>query len=138
MAGNLIDQALTEYLQGYAGLVAIVGGRVYALIAPDDPLTPYVVFRRVSTPREHTQSGAAGMAQPRFQIECWGETKLVCVQAIEQVRFALDGFKGQMGVTYPVTVGDAYCEGDNDDYDHATRLYGAMVDVRIRHEEAIS
>ncbi len=133
-----IEQALKEYLTGYAGLAAIVAGRVYALITPDKPAKPYVVFQRISTPREHSQSGPSALVQPRFQIDCWGDSYETCKQAIDQVRFALDGYKGVMGVTYPVTVYDAFCEGDKDTYDHPTRLYGAMIDVRIRHEEAIS
>lgn len=127
--------ALYTHLQTHAGLVALVGDRVYPRRQPRDATFPLVLYTRVSTRRAMTQSGPDGLAEPRIQFDVWARDPDSADAVAEQIRLALHGFRGQMG---DLEVGSVAIVGDIDDDDPATGLYRRILDAQIQHAEAVA
>lgn len=64
-----IDSWLTSVLTGDATIVAAVGTRVYAEIAPTGAATPYIVFRMISTDDVGTSSANRIMVTEQRLVE---------------------------------------------------------------------
>ena len=56
-------------------LTGLCGGRVYPNVAPDEPITPYIVYTRSST-EPHNQPVDLNnyLKKTRFQIDCFDKT----------------------------------------------------------------
>lgn len=128
----MIEEALYTYLIAHAGLSALVGDRVYPLVAPQDATYPLVVYQRISGIRIHSHSGPSGLASPRFQFSAWGESFSDAKNVAEQVRLALDGYAGTMG---SLAVGACLIATELDQYEPDTGLYRTILDFFIWHEE---
>jgi len=131
----IIEEVLYAYLTNCAGLTALVGDRIYPIILPQKISFPAVTYQRISGIREYSQSGPSGLAHPRFQFSCWAKKYQEAKAIAEQVRLALDGYKGMMGGPDGVRVDAVYIEDDHDIYDPETKIYHIALDVVIWHEE---
>lgn len=128
-----LEAALYTRLAGFAGLAALVAARIYPLVAPENAERPFVVFQRVSTPRASAMGSDPGLALPRLQITSWADDPLEAKDVKEQVRAALQRWRGTVA---GVEVQDSYILDERDRYDEQTRLFGIDLDVRIPHREA--
>ncbi len=113
----MIRQDIKTYLGAFAGLTALVAQRIYLSVIPPSE-TPYanlpaVVFRRANGGHEHDLDGAAGYAAPDFEFHVIGR-RATDVEAIcEQLRLALQGYRGTMGSS---TIQRCTLEDESDDY----------------------
>jgi len=123
-----VNDELYRQLTGYAGLAALVGGRVYRVHLPQDPTLPAVTYQRIDTPREYSHDGESFLVHPRFQISCWAGTQSGGEAVANQVRAALAGWPDAYG-------GAAFVESQADLYDPDTAIYHIPVDVVIWHRE---
>ena len=130
-----IEEALYSYLSSHSGLTNLVGNRIYPMILPQNTALPAVSYQRISAIRERSHEGPSGLAHPRFQFSCWGDTYKQVKDVAEQIRFALDGYKGIMN---EVHIDAIYIEDDRDVYDPKTKIYHIAIDAVIWHEEATS
>lgn len=135
----VIDEGLISYLQGYAGLVSLIGTRTYSFKIPQDATLPCLVIQRISTPRIHTHdtSGAGGdLASPRFQFDAWGETYSAVKGVTDQLRAALNGKTGSIGTgASAYTIQGALVQDEAPEYDQSTALYRSRSDYIIWHED---
>lgn len=92
-----LANAIYSRLSGYSDLSDLVGARIYPQVAPASAASPYIVFQRISTPREHSSRGPAGLVRPRVQVDCYGATQVDADNVSDAVRHALDGFAGTVG-----------------------------------------
>lgn len=129
---------MVAYLKGYAGLTALVSTRIYPQPLPQGATLPAVTYKRISTPRVMSHSGASGLAMPRFQFDCWSEDVLEARQVANQVRIALTAFRGTMGGAGGVSVQGGFPKNELGDYDPTPGRYRAILDVVIHHQEATS
>ena len=135
----VLEEGLHSYLSTYAGMVALIGDRVYPLRMPQNATLPCLTYQRISTPRisTHDTSGATGdLTNPRFQFDAWGST-YASVKAInDQVRAALNGKTGSIG-TAPsnITIRSALADNENPEYDPDSELYRSRSDYIIWIEE---
>jgi len=74
---------------------------------------PAVVYRRSTGGHEHDLAGAAGYAVPEFEFVVIGEDPDVVEDICEQLRLALQGYRGLMGGT---TIQRCTLDGESDDY----------------------
>lgn len=99
----VLEENLYTYLQTKTGLTSLVSTRVYPDTAPQTAALPFLVYARVSTTREH-KFAATGtetrLAQARVQIDCYAATYSAVSALAEQVRLALDGWRGTIGSGY--------------------------------------
>lgn len=123
------------HLQSRAGLTALVADRVYPRKMPRTPVFPLVLYTRVGTARAASHSGPDGLAEPRIQFDVWAQDPDSADAVAEQLRLALNGFRGQMG---DVEVGSSMVVNEHDDDDPDTGLFRRVLDTQIQHAEAVA
>lgn len=84
-----LETKLETLLSGDAGIVAIVGTRVYSDEAPQDLVLPYIVYQRISSGRQYSFSGYSNLENPRVQIDCYSSTKSGAVALCDAVVAAM-------------------------------------------------
>lgn len=124
-----LESVLYTYLTGYAGLVALVGTRVYPVQLPQEATLPALTYQRISGPRTHTQNGVSILARPRIQVDCWASSYAGAKAVATQVRLALDGHKAAGEVWASVL------DNDIDDLDAETGRYRVIMDVLFWYQE---
>lgn len=121
------EEYIQTYLEGHAGLIALVGNRIYVARAPDKPTFPYVVYQKVGGPRSVSHSGNSKLATPRVQFSCWGNNYWQAKEVAEQIVIAFNGQKGNYG--------SAIVANELDDPTPEINLHRVIVDVTFVHEE---
>jgi hypothetical protein len=95
-----IEDAIYSRTAAHAAVVAL-GAEVYRNIAPQSAALPYIVSTRISTVRHPDLAGYnGGLAQARFQLDCYGATDTVAASLASAVFNCWAGFPA----TVPTTV----------------------------------
>ena len=104
-----MERALFELLSDFAG------GRIYALRAPQNVVTPFVVFQRVESDRWRSINGPSGMAQATMQIDVYDDDYYGAKDLAAQIEDTLDGYRGTVSYTGGSTrIGGISLESDSD------------------------
>lgn len=129
-----IEAAIHARLSGWSDLAALVADQIYPLTAPQNAVPPFITYQRVSAPRLRSTTGGSGQANPRFQIDAWAATYAEVKALAQQVRLALDNFRGAVA---GVTIRSCSLESDRDliDPEADPRLYRVSHDFLIWHDE---
>ncbi len=132
-----LEEALYSYLKDVAGLKALVGDRIYPVVIPQKADMPAVAFQRVSGVREHTMGDDPGLAHPRIQFSCYGQTYSSAKNTAQEVRKALqDQRNTTWGGAGGVKVQAIMLENELDlPWEPDSRLFCAVLDFTIWHEE---
>jgi hypothetical protein len=133
-----IEQGITARLKGHTGLTALIGTRVFEGGIPQGETLPCVTYNRISTPRynTHDTSGATGLASPRFQFDAWAATYTSARAISDQIRSALNGYKGAVTVgTGSITIQAALVEDERVNHSPDTGLKCLSSDYFVWHEE---
>jgi hypothetical protein len=124
-----IEEALYSYLSTYAGLVALIGTRIYQVRLPQTPTLPAVTYMRVSAPRLQAFDGTA-KTTARFQLSAWATSYAGAKAVAAQLVAALDSYSGTMG-----GVGGVPCDctviNDVDLVDPETGWYQVATDFEV-------
>lgn len=147
----MISVALVEYLNGRAGLTALVASRFYPSIVPqpsgNSNFYPAVTYQLISGPNLHSLAGASGLAYPRYQITAWAQSPLAMEQVRDALVDALDGFPWTLSPSRAIAPywGDVNvpCVIKLDERDapqispglEPARVYGRQMDFQIWHAE---
>ena len=92
------DESLYARLSTYAGLIALVGTRIYPMALPQTPTLPAVTYYRVNAPTDHLMGESAStIERAGYRIQCWGASYTVARAVAAQVIAALDAFAGILG-----------------------------------------
>lgn len=134
---TLQGSAIYAHLQTRPQLTALIGDRVFPRRMPLGATFPLVLYTRVSTSRSHTHSGPDGLPEPRIQFDVYGLDPDTVDATAQELRLALDGFRGQMGDVAVASV-RVVGEHDVDPDDLETGLYRRTLDAQIQHEEAVA
>jgi hypothetical protein len=129
---STIGEALYSRLTTFAALSALIGARVYPGRLPVGATLPAVTYQRVSGRHEYAQTGPAGLARPRFQLDAWATTYAQADQVAAQVRAALSGYTGTV---LGVPINGAFLDTEMDLWDAATETWHHTTDVFIWHAE---
>ncbi len=127
-----IEDAVFNRLDGHAGLTALVASRIYPVMSPQNPTTPYVTYQRISTDRVSLLGEDTDIARPRFQISAWSTDRDEVVSVAAQIR---DAFQRYSGTNASIVILDSYLENESDLYEPDTKLYQIPVDFEIWHRE---
>jgi len=134
-----IEAEIFTRLSGFAGLLALVGSRIYPVELPQNVEMPAVNYQRVSAPRVSAMGVDTGIVLARFQFDCWSgehadgtmgtfdETRAVA----KQVRLALQRWRNTSGTI----VQDSFIVGDIDVPEPEPGTYHAALDFKIIYEE---
>ena len=133
-----IETALYTRLAAFAGLTSLVSTRIYPGVTAQPPTYPFVVYQRISGPRIQKITGPSGVAQARFQIDAWADTVLGARAVADQIRYALDGYRGTSDT---IVVKGSTLLDDRDFVDDSVPpnvYYRASQDFLISHDESTS
>jgi hypothetical protein len=71
----MIEETIYDTLIADTAVDAIVDGRVYAIVMPENSQSyPCITFQRISGTPDVALSGHTGLDQVRVQIDCWAKT----------------------------------------------------------------
>jgi len=88
------EQGLAYVLVSDPAVAAVVGTRVYPVIAPATADLPFATWRRAGVQRSHTLSGPMGMPTVVMSVDLYAETYEAVRDLADRVRRALDGYGG--------------------------------------------
>jgi len=131
----LIEQAILKELVGSSGITDLVGERIHYVKAPQDVEAPYIVFFKVSSPREHSHDGASGLARARFQFSCFADSYYEAKQIVIAIQSAIQAFSGIMGGAGGVNVEGCFYADETDLYEDKVAIYHIAVDFLLAYEE---
>lgn len=127
-----IEAALCSQLQ-------TVAARVYPVVAPQEVVTPYVLYHLIDTTRKltHDDRGYTGtLATHRFQVEVWAATYSEGKTIASAILQNLNGLTGTLGTgVNQVTVRAVLADGEQTDFQPDFSLYRLMSDYLVWMEE---
>lgn len=127
-----LEEGLYSHLVNDSGVAALVSTRVYPLLVPQDTTLPAIAYQRISGPRDHTHSGASGLALARMQVSCLGNSYGQAKQVSEAVRAALDGLRGSLGA---VSADAVFLDNERDEWSTAFEEAVVQQDYLIWYQE---
>lgn len=90
-----METELKTYLRAHAGLVALVGQRIYPYgKAPQEVAKPYCVFSKKGNKRVRSHQGYSGLSEVAIEVNCYAETGLQAEAVMEQVTEAVESWPG--------------------------------------------
>ena len=90
----MIQEAIYTRLQAVAGLTALVGTRVYPRLMPQNPTYPAITYLLIASPRERAMGSDPGIVHSRWQFDVWDNDRDVVRDVTEQLRKALERYRG--------------------------------------------
>lgn len=88
------EQGLATVIVADPAVAAVVGTRVYPVIAPAAADLPFITWRRSSVQRSHSLSGPTGMPTVVLSVDLYAVTYEAVRELADRVRLALDGYGG--------------------------------------------
>lgn len=115
-----VEGAFASHLKADAAVAALVGSRIYRVVAPPKSAVPYIVMQRITADHKRHMAAAVGLAAAGIQLTCWDYVPQGAYETAEAVREATDHFRGTMGnAPNTATVGAAFLESEMEDYSPA-------------------
>jgi len=92
----MIAKGIFSILSGDSTLTAIVGTRIYPVIAPQSETLPdnYIVFKEIANNPRDTKSGVSELDTIRLQIESWSDKHDEMETIDQRIRDLLDRYTG--------------------------------------------
>jgi hypothetical protein len=92
---------------------ALVGSRIFPILAPQTAALPFIVWRRSGISREHTLSGPMGVPTVSVEMQLLATTYEQARDLADKVRVVLDGYGGSLNNT---EVKHVSLEQESDDF----------------------
>lgn len=109
------EDAMVAFLTGDTDVAALMGMRIYPMVAPQKNSFPHATYQRITTANTPSNNGASSLAKAEIQLDLWGLTYPSVKDLALAVRAAtgdpsvvvpfdgrygaFDGFKGRVGDT---------------------------------------
>lgn len=94
MALKSPEAAVRNRLVTTAGVSALIGSRVYPVIAPATAALPFVTWRRIAVTRTQALSGPIGLPTVSLSLDIFAETYESARDIADECRKSLDGWGG--------------------------------------------
>lgn len=108
------EQGLATVLVSDPAVAALIGTRVYPVIAPAAADLPFVTWRRSGVLRQHTLSGPMGMPTVTLTVDLYATTYEAVRELADRVRLALDGYGGTPADS--ISVNNVSLENESDGF----------------------
>lgn len=86
------EQVCRSAMVADAAVAALVGTRVYPVIAPATADIPFITWRRSGVQRQHTLAGPMGMPTVLLTVDIFAGTYEAVRDLADKVRLVLDGY----------------------------------------------
>lgn len=127
-----IDEALVAFFASQSGVTALIGTRLYPMVAPQNPTYPHAIYQRISSVRTGSLAGDSGLVDPRFQISAKAQSYAAARNTCIALRDAISGYQGLMGA---LPVSASVAESENDLYYDDIGVFQSSFDVFLTHQE---
>lgn len=107
------EAVLRTALVGNTSVTAMVGTRIYPLLAPKTAALPFITWRRSGISREHTLAGPMGVPNVSVEMQSFAATYEDVREVADRVRLVLDGYGGTVN---NVEVKHVSLEQESDDF----------------------
>lgn len=94
-----MEEAIIARLLGDAGVLVLVGNRVFPVSRPQGSALPAATVMRISGAPIMDDGGESGLLDARIQIDCWGATYTSAKLLARAVLTSLSAFRGTVGST---------------------------------------
>lgn len=147
----MIDGALHTHILSLTGIGDYIGTRLYPSIAPQydrnapaEQQLPYIIYQRISTPRERHFGGSSALASPRFQFSLYDNDTLRLEELGTLIREAFDTLHHtSIGAgDYTAYIQDVVLDDERNGYEpseHGSELglYRKDLDFIIWHTDSV-
>lgn len=128
-----VQAAIRTTLLAHAGTLALIGTRAWFLLLPQNPTLPAVTVQQVSGTRHSAMGDDVGIAEGRMQVESWATTRTGVRALAEQVRDALQRFRGTVSGT---VINAVFLDAEMDVYEPGVTFWRVHQDYRVFWSEA--
>ena len=129
-----IEDGLFERVTTGSAVQALMGTRMYPVLAPQNVTPPFLVYQRVSAPRETAFGADPGMVRARYQLSTYAGDFDTMRAVRAEIRKRVERFRG---VAAGVTIDDIFIESDQDLWDAEAQLFYGPLDVLVLYWEAV-
>lgn len=116
----MTEAEVYSLLKNNTGVNALVSGRIYPMVAPQNVVRPYITYRVITGLKIQCMGGEIYQGDYRFQIDVWSETYSNSKAISEAVKSALVGFMSSNNINI------------EDDYEDETGLFRQVIDFKIK------
>lgn len=128
----MISTAIYTYLQSDANVTAVVDVRVYPLISPQDPTSPYLTFDEASDNRFRTFDGQDQLTEAFVDVDCWA-SDYDTAKSLQKT--AIDSLKSMEGIISSIIIYQTTASAGPDVYEHDVSLYRCNIQLTIDYLE---
>jgi hypothetical protein len=89
--------ALYSFLSTQVAITAVVGTRMYPVLAPASAGLPFVTYQRLDEQEEGWLLGRSGLSRATYQLDVWGATPAQAEAVVLALKSTLDRYRGLMG-----------------------------------------
>jgi hypothetical protein len=107
------EAVLRSALVASANVSALVGSRIYPILAPQTAALPFIVWRRSGISREHTLAGPMGVSTVSVEMQLLAATYEQARELADRCRLVLDGYGATLNNT---EVKHVSLEQESDDF----------------------
>jgi hypothetical protein len=86
------EVVIRNALVANTAVAAVVGTRVFPVLAPASADIPFLTYRRSGVQRQHTLSGPMGMPTVILSLDMYAETYEAVRELADKCRLCLDGY----------------------------------------------
>jgi len=130
------EAAIYHQLVNTAGLVALVGARIFPVILEQDIDFPAVTYQRLGSSPIHASGSDATLRDVTMGIAVVADQYEDAKNVQAQVEVALTDFSGEMGGTGGVQVQRCFIENIAEDFSDDIRAYIVTLEFSVWAEEA--
>lgn len=130
---TFLETLFSYQLANLPALSAVIGDRLYPVLAPQGVELPFAVCTQISLNQTLSHGGSTDWGETRIQYEFFAYTFHEVVDAAEALRSAFEG----NSITLAAGVLAAYCEveAEFDDYDSDEKIYRRSIDLLLRYKK---
>lgn len=107
------EAVLRTALVGNAAVTALIGSRIYPVMAPATASLPLVTWRRAGISRSHTLAAPMGVPQVTVEYQIYAATYETARDIADAMRLVLDGYGGTVDNT---TIRQTSLENEVDEF----------------------
>jgi hypothetical protein len=107
------ETVLRSALVASASVSALVGSRIFPILAPQTAALPFIVWRRSGISREHTLAGPMGVSTVSVEMQLLAATYEQARELADRCRLVLDGYGATLNNT---EVKHVSLEQESDDF----------------------
>jgi hypothetical protein len=117
----VISNGIFSTLSTNTALAAKISTRIYPLVAPQNPVTPFITYQRISKQDTMDLEGKESLDIGRYQFKIYGKTYKEVQDVGELLKQAFEG--------------KAFILMQMDDYEPDTKLFANLIDYQLTSDK---